>query len=210
MTSRTMIMITAGAVVGVVATLLINWFTGRRLGAWLKRVGRRTVIAGFVAAVVSGLLYSVVHEFGHFIFAIALGGTVESVTWTIFGNTEPYVSYGYLPEGVAPWASAGGFLVPTAMGLVLIAAWFLRRRQWSSLIASVLLIPATTLLICNLGCVLELFQQTSHVRRFTSYYGMGKFGEVMVALALAGASLAMLIAVLLALLRNTKSTAKAL
>lgn len=167
----------------------------------------KSTVARFVAAVVSGLLYSVVHEFGHFIFAVALGGTVGSVTLTIFSNAEPHVSYSHLPANAAPWAWAGGYLFPTALALVLIAAWYSRRRWLSSLSASILLIPAATMLLCNLGCIPELFEPNSHVGKFTSYYGMGKMGEALVSLLFAGASLAILIA-LLSALKNARSAAR--
>ena len=200
-----MIVIAVGAAGGVFVTLLVRWFTGRKLDVWL-RDNRRIFVAGVIAVVFSGLLYSAVHEFGHFIFAVALGGTVRSVTWTIFGNAEPHVSYGDLPPNAVPWASAGGYLVPTALALVLIAAWYCRRHRWSPLSTTVLLIPAAIMLICNVGVATEMLRQRSHVGKFTSYYGMGKIGEVIVSLSLAAASITILIAVLLTL-KNHKSTA---
>ena len=107
MTSQTMIVIAVGAAGGVFVTLLVRWFTGRKLDVWLQD-NRRIFVTGIVAAVISGLLYSVVHEFGHFIFAVALGGTVRSVTWTVFGNAEPHVSYGDLPHNAVPGQAPEG------------------------------------------------------------------------------------------------------
>ncbi len=200
---RVIVVSAVGGVVGV----LLGGLSGRRFGVWFRRVDRRTVVAWFVAAMVSGLGYSVVHEFGHCIFAVALGGTVESATWTIFSHAEPHVSYSHLPARAAPWASVGGCLFPAALALVLIAAWYPGRRWFSSLGTGILLIPAATMLVCNLGCIPEWFEQSSHIGKFTSYYGMGKMGEVLMSLLFSGASLAILIA-LLSALRNTRSASR--
>jgi hypothetical protein len=95
----------------------------------------------------------------------------------------------------AVYSISGGFLFPTGLAFVLIGVWYFRRRHWSALFATVLLIPAAIMLISNLGCMLELFQQNSHIGQFVSYYGMGKIAEILASLLLAGVSLGTLAAV---------------
>jgi hypothetical protein len=183
-----------GALAGVLAVLLVKRLTGKGLAAWFSRVGHRAALAAFLAGVLSATFYSVVHECGHVLFAVALGGKVRSVTWTIFSRVEPHVAYDYLPLGADPWARAGGFLLPTGVALVLMAAWFVfaRGRRSAGLGVGLLLVPAATLLMCNLGCVPELFEQHSHLRSLAAHYGLDKTGEVVLASCLAAVSSALI------------------
>jgi hypothetical protein len=201
------IVLIAAGVVGGLLTLLLDPLGRRHRDARRRRIDPRPAVAGFVAAVVSGLLYSVVHEFGHVIFGIAAGGTVESVTWTIFGNTQPHVSYACLPACAAPWAHAGGYLFPTGLALFSLAVWYFRRRHWSPPATAVLLVFAALMLLPNWGCLPELFDEpNSHFGRFAAYYGIGRSGEVLVVLAFAGASTAILVAELF-VLKHTSGAA---
>ena len=204
MSGRVATVVAVGALGGVLAVLLVKRSAGKGLKAWLSRVGHRTALAAFLAAVLSATFYSVVHEFGHVLFAVALGGKVRSVTWTIFSSVEPHVSYNYLPLGADLWARAGGHLLPTGVALVLMAAWFvfIRGRRVAGLGVGLLLVPAATLLLCNLGCVPELFQQRSHLRSLAAHYGLGKTGEVILASCLAAVSIA-LIWIVVGAARNT-------
>ena len=104
MTNRLIAVLIGGVVIGAVIAIITMRIGGKKLISRLNRVHRRTLVSGIIIAAVSGLLYSVVHEFGHYIFAVALGGEVRSITWTIFGTVEPHVSYHYLPPAARPWA----------------------------------------------------------------------------------------------------------
>lgn len=194
MPNHVLMFVSVSAVGGVLAFLIVRWRGGKGLEVWLGRIGMRTVLASFLTAVISGLLYSIVHESGHALFGVLLGGTVESVTWTIFSGVEPQVSFSHLPPSAEHWTWAGGYLVPTGVALVCMTVWFvcLRGLRSARFGLAVLLVPASVLLVCNLGCLPELFAPTSHLRSVASCCGLGKTGEVILATCLASVSLALM------------------
>jgi hypothetical protein len=107
----------------------------------------------FIAtALVSGLImYSVVHELGHYVFGTMFGGRVREAVWTVFEGDEPHVSFASLPPGAGVWMQAGGVLLPTALGVVIILLWLALRRRLSWLGHTLMLTPACILLTGNLG-----------------------------------------------------------
>jgi len=189
MTQHTMNVLIGGVTVGVVVGLFVTTVFRTTTARLFNQIGRNTLLAAAVTAAISGLLYSVVHEFGHAIFATVLGGEVRSVTWTIFSGQEPHVSYNYLPDHARPWSSAGGYLFPTIIALLLVTTWLFFAHHLSRLWSLLLLIPSVIFLLCNFGSVFELFSKNSHMRRVANYVGVGRPGEVLLALALVSLSL---------------------
>jgi len=190
MTRHTIIVMVSGSFAGALVTWIAMRVSGGKFSSWLETLGPRTLIGTIVIAAVSGLLYSVVHEFGHYIFAVLMGGEVRSVTWTIFSAEEPHVSYGYVPEIARAWGWAGGFLFPTALALLLIGVWLVFADRCPRTLTLLLLTPSVIFLLCNFGCVLELFGGQSHVRGLAFYYGIGKPGEYLLSAGLVLLSLA--------------------
>lgn len=138
----------------------------RRLGA------RRICFAGVLAGVSGLLLYSTVHEFGHFIVGSMFGAQVDEVAWTVLSGAEPHVQFGSMPEGVGPWMSAAGPILPTLVAILLISVWliFARRMSWYG--AACLLVPAIVFLIANLGCFFEMFDSGTHMNRLSAHLGL--------------------------------------
>ena len=135
------------------------------------------MLVGFAVAIASGLLYAPIHECGHAIFAVCLGGQVRSIAWE-------HVYYKTLPQGVAPWATAGGALFPTGLAFLLVGIWLLLAERCSAICTRLLLVPSAIFLFCNTGCLVELLQKNGHLAGLASYYGMGKLGELLLSLTL--------------------------
>ncbi|HIJ65789.1 MAG TPA: hypothetical protein HPP77_07535 [Candidatus Hydrogenedentes bacterium] len=146
------------------------------------RISRRTLLVGFAAAIASGLLYSPIHECGHAIFAVCLGGQIRSIGWS-------RVYYSHLPDGVRPWATAGGPLFPSGLALVLVGVWFAIAKRCSDIGSVLLLMPSVIFLFCNMGTLFEYFEGGGHMAGLASYYGMGRYGELFLSAALVSCSL---------------------
>ncbi|MDH3590869.1 MAG: hypothetical protein OER88_03265 [Planctomycetota bacterium] len=173
-----------GIAVGVVMGLLLR----KRFSSFVKREGRphALLVAGLIAA--TGLLYSVVHEYGHKLVAVMLGGEVTSVSWTAFSG-RPHVVYGYMPEGSRPWAAAGGIVVPVLLAYLLVGArWTLGRwlPRWAK---TLLAVPAGTILLISCGAVVPIFTGRGHMASLAAHYGWGETGRVGLQLGMAGVSL---------------------
>jgi len=138
-----------------------------------RRIGvRRICFAGAVAIVSGPVLYSIVHEFGHYVVGIMLGGEVREVVWTVFSGEDPHVSFSSMPEGAGPWMSAAGPILPTLVAVVLIAIWlvFSKRMPWC--VGACLVASGFAFLLANVGCVFELFGSGTHMNRLSSHLGL--------------------------------------
>jgi hypothetical protein len=162
-----------GATLG---TILVMRYRPGTVRKRLRGIQGKQLFATIAVLVVSGLLvYSVVHEAGHLLFGIALGGTADHVVWTVFSGDEPNVSFSHLPERAAPWMSAGGNLLPTLVGLVLLGIWFplSRRTPWWLQVG--IAVPGLVLLTGNLGLLID----AGHMSALTRSFGLsGPVGRV--------------------------------
>jgi hypothetical protein len=143
-TSRSFLL--ALAAIGVVLHVASRRFKLKRQIA----LPRRLTLAG--TALFSGLiLYSVIHELGHYLFGRAFGGRVREVVWTLLEGDKPHVSFASLPPGTGVWMQAGGVFLPTAIGIGGIVLWLVLRRRLSWLGQTLILTPACVLIAGNLG-----------------------------------------------------------
>lgn len=159
------VVVLAGCLLGIFAGL---W--GLRL-PWAGQDRRRRLAAAAVLAVSSLVLYSLVHEAGHLLFGTLFGAQPDwhAVRWTVFSGEEPHAAFRHLPPGAEPWMSAGGILLPSLVGMMVLLLWtFLRRRTpwWVQLLA---IIPGLVLLLGNLG----LFADAGHTLALASHLGLG-------------------------------------
>lgn len=129
---------------------------GRKVDRRCDRIARSVTLAA--ASLVSCLVvYPLAHEAGHLLPAVWSGATVDRFVWTpLLGH--PHVSLNQVSGTVRPWVDAGGILLPTGLGTLLVMVWLLLPtpaghpawRLW-------LLIPGGFLLLGNLGLFLEVW-----------------------------------------------------
>ncbi|MBN2270897.1 MAG: M50 family metallopeptidase [Sedimentisphaerales bacterium] len=145
----------------------------RKVANIARRIGVQRICFGGAVAVVSGLvLYPIVHEFGHYIVGIMLGGEASEVVWTVFSGGEPHVSFSSMPEWAGPWMSAAGPILPTLVAVVLIAIWLMFSKRIPWYLGVCLVVPAVVFLFSNVGCVFELFDSGAHMNRLSSHLGL--------------------------------------
>lgn len=173
-----------GVVLGVLAR--------KRLRAFIQREGRRHAWLVVSLIVLTGLLYSVPHEYGHKVVAERLGGEVRSVTWTIFGG-EPRVVYAHLPAGADPWATAGGVFLPIVLAYVLVAVRVAVGRRLARWANAMLSVPAAVILLASCGCLIPVFSGGGHMAPLASYYRLGEAGRVLLQLVPVAVSVAGLV-----------------
>jgi hypothetical protein len=115
-------------------------------------------------------LYSLVHEAGHLLFGWLWGDTPawHQVSWTIFSGEEPHAAFRSLPDEAVPWMGAGGILLPTLVGCVLVAAGFWRGGRAARWVQLVLVTAGAVLLLGNLG----LFADTDHTLPLALHLGL--------------------------------------
>jgi hypothetical protein len=96
-----------------------------------------------------------VHEGGHLLPAVLSGAVVNRFVWTpLLG--ELHVSLSGVSGAAQPWVDAGGILLPTAIGTLLVAIWMsLPDKRPTPLWRFWLLIPGGVLLIGNVGLFWE-------------------------------------------------------
>ena len=148
-----------------IAAVLFGWRIWRR-----GQDSRRWRVAAAILAFSGVVVYSLVHEGGHLLFGVLSGGRPNwhAVRWTVFSGEEPHVAFEYLPADAIPWMTAGGILLPTFVGIAVIAAWWLLGRRavwWLQLLA---VIPGLMLLFGNLG----LFAEAGHTLPLAAHLGM--------------------------------------
>lgn len=100
------------------------------------------------------LIYPLMHEVGHFIPAVCTDAEVNKFVWLpLFAR--PHVSLNRVSGEALPWVDAGGILIPTAVGTLLIAALLLLPTSVSITWRMWLFIPAVVLLLSNFGLFWE-------------------------------------------------------
>ncbi len=87
---------------------------GRLLPATFTLIGATAIIT---IALPAG------HELGHYMVARALDVPVEGATWTLLERTPPSVRYRDAGVSAQAWIAAGGMLLPTAVGVLLLLLW---------------------------------------------------------------------------------------
>jgi hypothetical protein len=123
-------------------------------------IARRATIAA--SAILSCLVfYPFVHECGHLLPAKVSGAEVNTFIWTpLLGRT--HVSLNNVPGPAMPWVDAGGILLPTIVGTMMMAIWLsLPLRVPNPLWRIWLLIPGGILLLGNFGLILEMIMQSN-------------------------------------------------
>jgi hypothetical protein len=87
------------------------------------RIARSLTFVG-VGILSSLFLYPLVHKTGHLVPAIVSGAEAERFVWIpLMGS--PHVSLNQVSGTALPWVDAGGILLPTMIGTLLIWIWFL-------------------------------------------------------------------------------------
>lgn len=138
--------------------LAVSIFAGR---CALPPVKRLVFLAGI--SVVAGLvLYPILHEGGHMLSGVLFGARADwgGVVWTCLSGEEPHGSFSYLPESAAPFAAAGGHILPTLVAVLLLLIWKLTRKNASWSLSAALVTLSVLLLLGTLGCLFELYQNT--------------------------------------------------
>jgi hypothetical protein len=161
---------------GMCAALALAWLFGVRINRRQWDVRRLFVVAG--TAAFSGIvLYSVVHEAGHLLFGWLWGGTPawDQVSWTVFSGEEPHAAFRALPREAVPWMAAGGILLPTLVGCILVAAGIRRGGRGAWWVQLVLVTAGAVLLLGNLG----LFADSDHTLPLARHLGFqGTLGQL--------------------------------
>jgi hypothetical protein len=160
------------AALAVVVALVIARLFGLRihLRQWAARRRRELAVVAATTAFMGLVLYSIVHEAGHLLFGWLWGGTPawSQVSWTIFSGEEPHADFRSLPAEAVPWMGAGGMLLPTLVGCVLVAACFWRGGRAARWVQLVLVTAGAVLLLGNLG----LFASTDHTLPLALHLGL--------------------------------------
>lgn len=146
------------------------WRARRRAQARAPSAGRIAFLL-LLAIVCATIIYPVVHEFGHAAVGTVLGGRVDRVTWTVLSGEHPHVLFSHLSQAAWPWMSAGGILVPTLVGVVLLSVWLALAGRLSWYASAAMLLPGVTLLMGNVACILAVFSgEPSHMGAISTYY----------------------------------------
>lgn len=165
------------------------WAEG--LASWMPRGwGWRqwTAVLGW-GLVCAGLLYGIVHEFGHTIVPRMAGVPPSRVVWTIFSGEEPHVEFAVsLSGGVKAGMAAGGTLFPSVVALALLGAWYGRRREHSDWASILLLVPVVGFLFANVSGPIDAVrylsgQHPGHMATVGEYLGLGLWGTALVCVA---------------------------
>jgi hypothetical protein len=166
-----MLMAARVALLGMAAAIVALWLFGVRVHWWLSDPRHRHVLAiiGATAAVSGLVLYSIVHEAGHMLFGWLWGATPawDHVSWTLFAGEEPHASFRSLPHDSEPWMAAGGMLLPTLVGCVLVAAGLWQGGRVAWWLPLVFVTTGGMLLLGNLG----LFADTGHTLPLAIHLG---------------------------------------
>jgi hypothetical protein len=128
------------------------------LSARQRLTQHRAVAITFLIAFAfsSAFLYSIVHEFGHLAVGMLFGGKPGDVTWTLLAGVEPHVSFKTQPSYDWGLIAAGGVLLPSAAGLMLVGLWLLIGRRFSPIASALLLAPGVSLLFGGMGATAEV------------------------------------------------------
>ena len=137
----------------------------------MKRTPSIIILA--IVAVLSGtVIYPVVHEGGHFLAGHLQGVEARDAVWTVWGG-RPHVSFGATPAHAIPWINAGGMILPTVVGILLMVIWFAVSQRVSFVVGAVIWIPGLVLLSGNLGAIAESASSSySHMRPLGAHFGL--------------------------------------
>lgn len=147
--------VVAGALVALVSWPIARAIL-RRNPAW--RTNLKVLFApwqwvtiSILVALTGLVLYPAVHESGHALVALALGGEVKNIVFTPLGGQQPHVSFGRVPDAVHTWNGPGSVFLPILVAYALILIWLPLRRLLGRFTKTVLLTPAVTLLFAGFG-----------------------------------------------------------
>jgi hypothetical protein len=155
-----------------------------RFAQRVNTFGRLKLVFGAAVGVAASLLYSVVHELGHYLGATICGIEVKHAAWTMFSGESPHVRYATQPTG---WADAitdaGGTLLPTILAWILLGAWFALRRRLNAYLSMLLLIPPVMWLFSNISGVIDAIRYLAghhpgHMATTGEQLGLGAPGAV--------------------------------
>ena len=155
-----------------------------RLALRVNAIGRAKIVFAAAVAVAAALLYSVVHELGHYLGATICGIEVKHAAWTLFSGESPHVRYATQPTGWADAISdAGGTLLPTILAWLLLGAWFALRRRLSAYLSMLLAVPAVMFLFSNISGVIDAIRYLAghhpgHMATIGDQLGLGAPGAV--------------------------------
>ncbi len=146
----------AGTLAGMTALGLVSLLRHRHRMLWLRTLRPRLTARQWLVSIAFGvfasaILYPTVHESGHALAGLALGGRLERVVFTGLSGDTPHVKSSYLPDGARPWMNAGGVFLPILVAYGLLAVWFGLGRRLSVFRQVLLLTPAVLFLFSGFG-----------------------------------------------------------
>jgi hypothetical protein len=146
----------AGTLTGLTAFGLISLFWYRHRMLWLGTLRSRLTDRQWAVSIAFGIfscaiLYPVLHESGHALVGLALGGRIERVVFTGLSGDTPHVKFSYLPDGARPWMNAGGVFLPILVAYGLLIVWFGPGRRLSVFLQVLLLALLVLLLVPSFG-----------------------------------------------------------
>ena len=136
-------------------------------------IRRLSFVFGAISIVL--IVLPAVHEFGHYLPGVVLGAEVRDVTWTLLSGHAPRVYFHSVSGEAMPWVDAGGVLIPTFFGLVLIALWARYCSRPQSTFWLLLLLSGICLSCKALGPALAAFSSLasySHLRGLAQISGL--------------------------------------
>jgi len=155
-----------------------------RFSRRVNAIGRAKILFAAFVGVAASLVYSVIHELGHYLGATACGIEVKHAAWTLFSGESPHVRYATVPTGWADAISdAGGTLLPTIAAWLLLSAWFALRRRLNAYLSMLLVIPPLMWLFSNISGVIDSVRYLAghhpgHMATMGEQLGLGAPGAV--------------------------------
>ena len=104
-----------------------------------------------IAILSAGIFYPAIHESGHALLGLILGGQIEQIVFTSLTGETPHVTFRHLPDAAGPWMNAGGVLFPVLVAYVILTGWVAFGRRLSVFLQALLLIPVVFLLAPGFG-----------------------------------------------------------
>ena len=144
-----------GMLFGLTAAV-ISLFLHRHRVLWLRTLGshftRRQFAVWIAVDILSlAILYPTLHESGHALTGLALGGRIAELFFTSLTGETPHVKFAYLPDGARPWMNAGGVFLPILVAYSLLIVWFGPGRRLSVFRQALLLTLVVLLLFPGFG-----------------------------------------------------------
>jgi hypothetical protein len=167
----------AGTLAGLTAFGLISLFRRRYRMLWLGTLRSRLTDRQWGVLIAFGIfscviLYPIVHESGHALAGLALGGRIAEVAFTALSGDTPHVKFSYLPDDARPWMNAAGVFLPILVAYGLLAVWFGPGRGLSVFRQVLLLTPAVLFLVSGFGI-------DDHLRGMAEQLGCTSEGSVL-------------------------------